>query len=99
MRTTIEFAPDLIRAAKARSAELGESLKALLTRAVAAELGRPVTPMHRGARMVLPVFGSAVGPRANVSSADLERALADVDAESIRGAAIRSPRPTPRRRS
>ena len=39
MRTTIEFAPALIRAAKARSAERGESLKAFLTRAVAAELG------------------------------------------------------------
>src|SRR5580765_3417696 len=39
MRTTVELPPELMRAAKARSAELGESLKSLFARAVAAELG------------------------------------------------------------
>jgi hypothetical protein len=34
MRTTVELPPHVMRAAKARSAERGESLKTLLTRAV-----------------------------------------------------------------
>jgi len=41
MRTTVELPPDLLRAAKARAAERGEALKALFTRAVTRELGRP----------------------------------------------------------
>jgi hypothetical protein len=89
MRTTVEFPPALMRAAKSRSAELGESLKTLLTRAVAAELGRDATGPAQGARVVLPLFGRSAGPRVNPSSADLERALADADATLV---------PTPRAR-
>jgi hypothetical protein len=80
MRTTVELPPDLMRAAKARSAESGESLKALLTRAVAAELGNEPSRSAARARVTLPLFGAASGPRARPSSADLERALADADA-------------------
>jgi len=83
MRTTVELPPDLMRAAKARSAESGESLKALLTRAVAAELGsRPVRPGARE-RVTLPLFGAVSGRRARPSNVDLERALADADALQV----------------
>jgi hypothetical protein len=90
MRTTVELPPSLMRAAKARSAEAGESLKALLARAVAAELGRDAAPSASGARVVLPLFGAGSGPRANLSNADLERALADADAALV--PAARAPR-------
>ena len=93
MRTTVELPPDLMRAAKARSAESGESLKALLTRAVAAELGNlPARPRARS-RVTLPLFGAASGRRAPVSNTDLERALADADAAGIQAMPSR-----PRRR-
>jgi hypothetical protein len=83
MRTTVELPPDLMRAAKARSAEAGESLKALLTRAVEAELGRLVTRSAVRSRVRLPLFGDASGPRVNPSNADLERALAGADAANV----------------
>jgi hypothetical protein len=90
MRTTVEFPPPLMRAAKARSAELGESLKALLTRAVTAELGRDPAAPTRGARVTLPLFGGGPGPRVSPSNADLERALAAADAAAVSGG--RAPR-------
>ncbi|MDP2390838.1 MAG: hypothetical protein Q8N52_10975, partial [Acidobacteriota bacterium] len=40
MRTTVELPPELMRAAKARAAEEGESLKDWFTSAVARALGR-----------------------------------------------------------
>jgi len=80
MRTTVELPPDLMRAAKARSAESGESLKALLTRAVAAELEMPSMRRGHKARVTLPLFGSTRGRAVELSNADLERALADADA-------------------
>ena len=94
MRTTVELPPDLMRAAKARSAESGESLKALLTRAVAAELESHVVRRSQKARVTLPLFGDSPGPRVRLSNADLERALADADAESLASlvAARRSPK-------
>ncbi len=95
MRTTVEIPPDLMRAAKARAAESGESLKSLLTRAVAAEL--ELAPGRRGAaaRVRLPLFGSA-GPPVQVSSADLERALAG--SEPIESSTKRERRPRRRPR-
>ena len=80
MRTTVELPPDLLRAAKARSAESGESLKSLLTRAVAAELDTHVAGRGRKVRVALPLFGRPSGPRVRPSNADLEHALADADA-------------------
>jgi hypothetical protein len=79
MRTTVELPPDLLRAAKARSAESGESLKALLTRAVAAELATPAVGRSPRARVRLPLFGSPRASKVRVAGADLERALADAD--------------------
>ena len=82
MRTTVVLPSELLRAAKSRSAERGESLKALLTRAVEAELGRPSLPTGIGPRVGLPLFGGS-GPAVRRSNADLERVLADADAAGI----------------
>ena len=92
MRTTVELASALLRAAKARSAERGESLKSLLSRAVAAELDMPSMAPRGRARVALPIFGKVAGSRVNPSNADLERALADAD-----GAPTRAFRRAPRR--
>jgi hypothetical protein len=85
MRTTVELPPELFRAAKARSAARGESLKSLLARAVAAEIG---FHSHGDARprVGLPLFGRPDGPRVNPSSADLERALAEAESRRVGGA-------------
>ena len=83
MRTTLEFPQELIRAAKARSADRGESLKTLVSRALAAELGREVPAGAARPRLVLPLFGTAHGERVNPSNADLERALAEADAHQV----------------
>ena len=83
MRTTIEFPLTLMRAAKARSAEQGESLKSLLSRALTAELGREIRKGDAGQRVVLPLFGAAAGPRVNPSNADLERALSMAEASRV----------------
>ena len=83
MRTTVELPPELMRAAIARSAESGESLKRLLTRAVAAELGQAPVRSGDRERVTLPLFGAASGARARPSNADLERALADADEAQI----------------
>lgn len=83
MRTTVMLPPEIMRAAKARSAERGESLKALLTRAVEAELGRAAPSESARTRVSLPLFGSVDGPPIRVSNADLARALADADAATV----------------
>ena len=75
----------MIRAAKARSADRGESLKALLARAFAAELGREVPVAAARARLALPLFGAARGSLVDPSNADLERALAEADAQPVPG--------------
>jgi hypothetical protein len=97
MRTTVMFAPDLMRAAKARSAERGESLKAWLTRAVEAELGREAAAPGTRQRMALPMFGGHGAP-VRLSGADLERALADADAAAITAATQAGGRHRSRRR-
>jgi hypothetical protein len=78
MRTTVEFPPELFRKAKARAASRGESLKTLITRAVASEIGEE-HPAAPGGRVTLPLFGSPGGRRVDVSAEDLARALADDD--------------------
>jgi hypothetical protein len=70
--------PELFRKAKARAASRGESLKTLITRAVAAEVGHE----HHGmaaARVPLPLFGNPKGRRVDLRAADLARALAADD--------------------
>lgn len=78
MRTTVEFPPELFRKAKARAAARGETLKALLTRAVAAEVGQGQTAARQ--RMTLPTFGDPSGPTVKLSGTDIARILADEDA-------------------
>ena len=80
MRTTVELPASLLRQAKARAAQRGETLKALLTRAVVAELGHSHERSAR-ARVDLPLLGKAGGaPPVSLTAADLERALADGEA-------------------
>jgi hypothetical protein len=87
MRTTVELPPELLRAAKAWSAESGESLKSLLTRAVAAELDLQNARRGQPARVRLPLFGDATGPRVKLTNADLARALADDDVAQVKASA------------
>ena len=78
MRTTVELPLDLFRKAKSRAAARGESLKTLLTRAVAAEVGQaPETAVRQ--RMVLPTFGDPNGPKVKLSGKDIARILDDED--------------------
>ena len=83
MRTTVDFPPNLFRKAKARAAARGESLKTLLTRAVAAEVGQESDRLSHQ-RMRLPLFGDAGGPAVDVDASDLARVLADEDAVRVR---------------
>ena len=89
MRTTVELPSALLRQAKALAAQRGETLKTLLTRAVATELGQAHDRRAVRARVDLPLLGAPGAPAVHLSAADLERALADVDAL---GAAVRPPR-------
>lgn len=83
MRTTVELPDGVLRRAKARAAERGESLKKLLTRAVLGELGLEQAASDRGERVRLPLFGARRGPRVHVTSEDLAEALSDADAAKM----------------
>jgi hypothetical protein len=78
MRTTVELPSDLMRQAKAHAAARGESLKALLTRAVTSELGKSRHSRAPATNVRLPLFGKAGKPIA-VSKQDSDRALANDD--------------------
>ena len=97
MRTTVELPPELLRAAKARSAERGESLKSLLARAVAAELQVQSIRAGQQARVRLPLFGDSRRAAIRLSNTDLERTLASDDAASA-GPASQPSRPRRKRR-
>lgn len=88
MRTTVDLPTPLFRRAKARAAARGETLRALLTRAVEAEVG--VSPAasssskwhHPDGRVKLPLIGTADGrPKVKLTNAELEEILARDDAE------------------
>jgi len=80
MRTTIDLAPTLMRAAKARAAEDGESLKDLVNRAVAREVGLPATPRGKTGRVTLPLIARDATPTVTVTNDDIAAA---VDAEDV----------------
>ena len=84
MRTTVILPPELMRAAKARSAERGESLKALLARALAAELAISPVSGRPASRVRLPLFGDPTATRIALSNRDLAAALAAEDTEASR---------------
>jgi hypothetical protein len=72
--------PTLMRAAKAQAAEHGESLKDLVNRAVAHELGVSATPKGKAGRVTLPLIARDATPAILVTSEDIADAL---DAEDI----------------
>jgi hypothetical protein len=80
MRTTIDMPPTLMRAAKARAAEQGESLKDLVNRAVAHEVGLPATPEGKRGRVTLPLIARDAKPTVLVTNEDIADAF---DAEDI----------------
>ncbi len=80
MRTTIDMPPTLMRAAKARAAEHGESLKDLVNRAIAHELGIPATPKGKGGRVTLPLIARDATPAVLVTNEDIKDAF---DAEDV----------------
>jgi hypothetical protein len=80
MRTTIDLPPALMRAAKARAAEEGESLKDLVNRAVAREVGVPATARGKTGRVTLPLIARNATPTVLVTNDDIAEAL---DAEEV----------------
>ena len=80
MRTTIDMPPTLMRAAKARAAEEGESLKDLVNRAVAREVGLPATPKGKAGRVTLPLIARDATPTVLVTNDDIAGAF---DAEDV----------------
>jgi hypothetical protein len=79
MRTTVDMPAELMQAAKVRAAEGGETLKDLVTRAVAQELRIPARPARAG-RVSFPLVGRDAVPSVSVTNADIEAAL---EAEEI----------------
>ena len=78
MRTTIDLPDDLARAAKIRAAERGETLKEMLTRAIAREVAAGVHADTR-VRVELPLVAAGTKPTVDVTSDDIAAALADDD--------------------
>lgn len=68
-----------MRQAKARAAAQGESLKTLLTRAVAAELGKSKDLRGVRTRVRLPLFGNPARKPVDITGEDIARALAGDD--------------------
>jgi len=69
-----------MRAAKARAAEEGESLKDLVNRAVAREVGLPATPRGKAGRVTLPLIARDATPAVLVTNDDIADAF---DAEDV----------------
>ena len=80
MRTTIDLPSTLMRAAKARAAEEGESLKDLVSRAVAREVGLPATARGKAGRVTLPLIARDATPTVLVTNDDIADAF---DAEDV----------------
>lgn len=81
MRTTIDMPDRLMRAAKARAAEHGESLKDLVNRAVANELGLQSVPTRKTGRVSLPLIARDAAPSVPVTNDDIADALEAEDIE------------------
>lgn len=81
MRTTIDLPDALMRAAKARAAEHSESLKDLMNRALAHELGLPSTPKQKTGRVALPLLARDAAPAVLVTNDDIAAALEAEDIE------------------
>jgi hypothetical protein len=81
MRTTIDMPDALMRAAKARAAEHGESLKDLVNRALAHELGLSSVPKQKTGRVTLPLLARDAAPAVLVTNDDIADALDVEDVE------------------
>lgn len=81
MRTTIDVPDRLMRAAKARAAEHGESLKDLVNRALANELGFQSVPTRKTGRVSLPLIARDAAPSVPVTNDDIADALEAEDIE------------------
>jgi hypothetical protein len=81
MRTTIEMPDALMRAAKARAAHRGESLKELMHRALAHELGLPFRPKRKTGRVALPLIARDAALAVLVTNDDIASALESEDIE------------------
>ena len=74
--------PDaLMRAAKAKAAERGESLKDLVNRALAHELGLPSASRKKIGRVTLPLIARDAAPAVLVTNDDIADALEAEDVE------------------
>jgi hypothetical protein len=74
--------PDaLMRAAKARAAEHGESLKDLVNRALAHELGMPSAPKRKTGRVALPLIAREAAPAVLITNDDIAAALEAEDVD------------------
>jgi hypothetical protein len=81
MRTTIDMSDALFRVAKARAAEHGESLKDLVNRALAHELGLPAVPKQKAGRVALPLIARDATPAVVVTNDGIADALEAEDIE------------------
>ena len=81
MRTTIDMPDTLMRAAKARAAEHGESLKDLVNRALAHELGLQSVLKRKTGRAALPLIARDATPAILVTNDDIANALDAKDVE------------------
>ena len=81
MRTTIDMPDALMRAAKARAAEHGESLKDLMNRALAHELGISSASKQKTGRVTLPLVARDATPAVLVTNDDIAAALEAEDIE------------------
>jgi hypothetical protein len=81
MRTTVVLPPELMRAAKARAAERGETLTALLKRAVQNELGRAGV----GRPASWPLLKTRYKQARRLSNADIEEIFAAEDSKKAAG--------------
>lgn len=82
MRTTVDLPDELMRKAKMRSAERGESLKEMFVRIVEREVSSPGLQGSRG-RMQLPLVRGSGKPAAAISNADIAEILDDEDMENL----------------
>jgi hypothetical protein len=80
MLTTIDMPDALMRAAKARAAERGESLKDLVNRALAHELGLSSAATRKTGRVTLSLIARDAAPAVLVTNDDIAAAL---EAEDI----------------
>lgn len=82
MRTTVDLPDELMRKAKMRSAERGESLKEMFARVLEREINSQVSPGSRH-RMQLPLIGEAEQPQVDLSNEDIAGILDADDADHL----------------